>query len=62
MLNWIIWNKIVWHLTLCVAQSAGAVEYTDPPHECPGYDTKLYDGEVPVMLGPWGIRSTSSLP
>ena len=32
------------------AQSAGVVEYTDPPHnECPGYDTKQSDGEVPVM-------------
>ena len=29
MLNWIIWKKIVWHLTQCIAQSAGAVEYTD---------------------------------
>ena len=37
-----------------------AVEYT--PHECPVYDTKQSDGEVPVMLEPWGIRSTSSLP
>ena len=71
MLNWIIWNKTVWHLTLCIAQSAGAVEYTDctsaegldpPPNECPDYDTKQSDGEVPVMLGPWGIRSTPLLP
>ena len=30
--------------------------------ECIGYDTKQSDGEVPVMLGPWGIRSTPSLP
>ena len=29
MLNWIIWNKIVLTLTLCIAQSAEAVEYTD---------------------------------
>ena len=21
-----------------------------PPNECPGYDTKQYDGEVPVLL------------
>ena len=48
----------------------GAVEYTDcrrgktppRPNECPGYDTKQSDGEVPVMQGPWGIRSTPSLP
>ena len=33
-----------------------------PPNECPGYDIKQSDGEVPVMLELWGIRSTSSLP
>ena len=41
------------------------VEYTDcsktPPNECPGYDTKQSDGEVPAMLELWGIRSTPSL-
>ena len=30
-------------------------------NECPGYDTKESNGEVPVMLEPWGIRSTPSL-
>ena len=51
-----------------IAQSAGAVEYTDCTsaegvrNQCPEYDTKQSDGEVPVMLGPWGIRSTPSLP
>ena len=49
-----------------VAQSAGAVEYTDcktpPPNECPGYDTKESDGEVPAVLELWGMRSTPSLP
>ena len=33
-----------------------------PPNECPGYDTKRSDGEVPVMLGLWGMQSTPSLP
>ena len=33
-----------------------------PRNECPGYDTKQSDGEVPVMLELWGIRSTPSLP
>ena len=42
------------------SQSAWAVEYTNcfsaegqdpPPNESPGYDTKQFDGEVPVMLG-----------
>ena len=29
--------------------------------ECPGYDTRQSDGEVPVMLELWGMRSTASL-
>ena len=41
-----------------LAQSVEAVEYTGcfsaggntPFNECPGYDTKQSDGEVPVML------------
>ena len=33
-----------------------------PPNECPGYDTKQSDGEVPVMLGLWGMWSTTLLP
>ena len=33
-----------------------------PPNKCPGYDTKQSDGEVPVMLEFWGMRSTPSLP
>ena len=54
------------------AQLAGVIEYIDltapqqrgktPLNECPAYDTKQSDGEVPVMLGLWGIRSTPSLP
>ena len=32
------------------------------PNECPRYDTKQSDGEVPVMLGLRGIWSTPSLP
>ena len=30
--------------------------------ECPGYDTKQSDAEVPVMLELWGMQSTPSLP
>ena len=33
---------------------------TAPPDESPGYDTKRSDGEVPVMLELWGMRSTPS--
>ena len=39
------------------AQSVGAVEY-----ECPGYDARQSDGEVPVMLELWGMLSTPLLP
>ena len=35
---------------------------TPTPNECPRYDTKLSDGEAPVMLELWGIWSTPSLP
>ena len=53
-----------------IALSAGAVEYTDCfaaegenlPSEYPVYDAKQSDGEVPVMLELWGMRSCSSLP
>ena len=33
-----------------------------PPNECPTYDTKQSDDEVPVMLELWGMRSTPSIP
>ena len=33
-----------------------------PPNECPGYDTKQSDGDVPVVLGLWGVQSALSLP
>ena len=70
MLNGIIWNKTVLTSTLCIAQLAGAVEYTDcfsaegldPLYECAGYDCKQSDGEVPVMQELWGMWSTPSLP
>ena len=32
------------------------------PNECPGYDTQLSDGDVPVMLKLWRMRSTPLLP
>ena len=54
-----------------MAQSVGALEYNcfsaeglkkNIPNECPGYDTKYSDGEVPVMLKLWGMQSIPSLP
>ena len=32
------------------------------PNKNPGYDIKKFDGEVPVMLEFWGMRSTPLLP
>ena len=56
--------------SIYIAQSAGAVEYTNyisaegytPPHECPRYDAKQSDGEAPVILELWRMQSTPSLP
>ena len=53
-----------------MAQSTGAVEYTDcfsaegldSLNECLGYGTKQSDRKAPVMLELWGMWSTSSLP
>ena len=55
-----------------LAQSAGAVEYTDcisaagwvtpPPPECSGYDTKQSDGKASVMLELWGMQRNPLLP
>ena len=40
-----------------------SVERQDPStNKCPRYDTKQSDGEVPVMLQVWVMRSASSLP
>ena len=56
---------------ISVVQSTGSVEYTDCfsaegshiyNNECPGYDTKKSDDEVPVKLEICGMQSTSSLP
>ena len=33
-----------------------------PQNECPRYDTKQSDSEVPAMLELWGMWSTPSLP
>ena len=68
---------LIYAIPICIhthifAQLAGAVEYINctsaegynppPPNECPEYDTKQSDGEVPVMLELWGMQSTLSLP
>ena len=46
--------------------SVGAIEYTDwfsaerqdSQNLSPGYDTKQFDGDAPVMLELWEMRST----
>ena len=53
-----------------IAKSDEALEYTicfseegwDSPNECPVYDTKQSDGEVPIMQELWEMRSTPLLP
>ena len=53
-----------------MALSAGDAEHTDWisaegkdfSNDCPGYDTKQADCEVPVMLEFWGMWSTSLVP
>ena len=56
-----------------LALLAGAVEFVDcfsaerqesptPLNECPWYDTKQSDCEVPAVLELWGMQSNSSLP
>ena len=61
--------SIIWTL-FYIAQSAGAVEYTDCTsaegkeslNVCPGYDSKQSDSEVPAVLDLWGMKSTPSFP
>ena len=61
---------IEWIYDYLLAQSAKVVEYTDLifaewedlTNKYPIYDTKQFDGEVPIMLELWGMRSTHSLP
>ena len=58
------------HLHIYIVQSAETVEYTDctsaegktPTNECPDYETKQSDCEVPIILEPWIIQNTPSLP
>ena len=33
-----------------------------PPNKCPEYYNKQSDGEVPVMVELWGMRSTPLVP
>ena len=46
-----------------IAQSAASLQRDKTPtNECPGYDTKQSDGEVPAMQELCGMRGTPSLP
>ena len=49
------WGSRIHRLPLCWG-------VRPPPNECPGYDTKQSDGEVPAMLEVWGMRSTPLSP
>ena len=66
----ILYRKYIIATWILLVLSAGVAEYTDcisaegqvSPNDCPNYGTKQSDGEVPVMLKFWEIRSTPSLP
>ena len=49
------WSCRIYRLHLCRG-------VRPPPNECPGYDTKQSDSEVPVILKIWGMQSTHLLP
>ena len=70
MLNWITWNKTVFTFNSvycpvgrgCRIHRLHLCRVVRPSNECPRYDNKQSDGEVPVMLVLWGMWSNSSLP
>ena len=47
------WGCRIHRLLLC-----RGISLLHPTNECPRYDTKQSDGEVPVMLVLWGMQST----
>ena len=57
--------EITWSVCISKSQLPSRVtplQRGNPTNECPCYDTKQSDGEVPAMLELWGIRSTPLLP
>ena len=61
-------HLIYWQLHSCPVSWGCRIHWlhlcrgVKPHNENPRYVTKQSDGEVPIMLGLWGIRSTPSLP
>ena len=47
--------------TICNIRQLHLCRGVIPPNYCPRYATKRSDGEVPVILELWGMRSTPSL-
>ena len=56
------WQTLPSQLGLWNTLTAPLQRSNPAPNECPGYDTKQSDGEVPSLLEIWGMRSTPSLP
>ena len=62
-----ILDRNTWYYITVYSKNFGTVEYIDCiyaeglyfPNECPGYDTKQSDGEIPVMLELWGTGTTT---
>ena len=62
LLRIVTWSCNYLQIIIFVSFAQSAAEGQDPLNKCPGYDTKQFDGEAPVMLELWGISSTPSLP
>ena len=43
-------QRLIYHIIQLNKQMIFSAEGQDSPNECPSYDTKQSDGEVPVML------------
>ena len=71
MLNWIVWigtvstfNSVYWPVGWVSKIHRLPLCWRIRPHsnECPGYDTKQFDCEVPVMLLLWWMQTSPLLP
>ena len=58
--NWLFFKILGWGCRIHRLHLCRGVR--PAPNECPGYDTKQSDGEVPVMSKLWRIGSTLLLP
>ena len=60
-LNMIVVQRLHIWLALENTPTASLQSNKCPTNECPTYDTKQSNGEIPIMTGLWGMRSTHLL-